>query len=168
MKPGPTEEYVMKLMHLKTGDLGLLRTHIGQALDESVDGFDLFTGLWWPLREKNLRAPRRSVAWLVAKLYAFCPLAQSTGDTLARQLRKCQPKEPRDRERYRRRFDELLSLSLEELEPALQWALQQIASRNARLDWAKLTDDLSIWEREKVRLEWAEEFITIEERTPSC
>ena len=57
-----TEQYIEVLTHLKSGDLGLLRTHSGQGLDETVGGFDLFAGLWWPLRQKNERAPRREVA----------------------------------------------------------------------------------------------------------
>ena len=81
-----TEQYVEVLTRLKSGELGLLRTHAGQGLDESVEGFDLFAGLWWPLRAQTQRAPRREVAWLVAKLYAFQPLEHSPGETLARQL----------------------------------------------------------------------------------
>ena len=45
-----TEQFIGVLTDLKTGELGLLRVHAGQGLDESVVGFDLFSGLWWPLR----------------------------------------------------------------------------------------------------------------------
>jgi CRISPR type I-E-associated protein CasB/Cse2 len=154
-----TEQYIATLTHLQTGDLGLLRTHAGQRLDESVDGFDLFAGIWWPLRERNQFAPRREVAWLVAKLYAFNPIEHSSGNSLARQLRQCQPNEEGDRETYRKRFDRMLLLPLGKIEPALQWALSQIASEGLKLDWVQLTDDLSIWERETTRLKWAEQFI---------
>jgi CRISPR type I-E-associated protein CasB/Cse2 len=157
----PTEQYVDRLALLKPGALGLLRTHAGQALDESIDGFDLFTGLWWPLRERNQRAPRREVAWLVAKLYASCPIPQSRGDTLARQLRRCQPNEENAQQRFRKKFDEMLLLNLREIEPALRWSLGLVAASFRRLDWVKLTDDLSNWERESVRLRWAEEFLGI-------
>jgi len=154
-----TEQYIATLAHLQAGDLGLLRTHAGQRLDESVDGFDLFAGLWWPLREKNQLAPRREVAWLVAKLYAFNPIEHSPGNSLARQLRQCQPNEDGNREAYRKRFDRMLILPLGKIEPALQWALSQVASKGLKLDWVQLTDDLSIWERETTRLKWAEQFI---------
>jgi hypothetical protein len=69
-----TEQYIDVLTRLKTGELGLLRTHAGQGLDESVDGFDLFSGLWWPLRRKNERAPRRPVAWLIVPVYRISRL----------------------------------------------------------------------------------------------
>lgn len=163
-----TDEYIDGLTRLKTGDLGLLRTHAGQELDESVAGFDLFAGLWWPLRQKNERAPRRAVAWLIAKLYAFCPIPQSPDETLARQLRRCQPNEERARERFRQKFDEMLSLPLDRIEPALRWALGRIAASKRKLDWARLTDDLSIWERETTRLGWAEQFLESDEGRHSC
>ena len=152
-----TEQYIEVLTRLKTGELGLLRTHAGQGLDESVAGFDLFSGLWWPLRKDSPRAPRREVAWLVAKLYAFRPIDRSPGDTLARQLRRCQPNE--ERERFQKRFDRMLVLPVGRIEPALQWALDRIASSNLKLDWVQLTDDLSIWERDAPRLKWAEQFL---------
>lgn len=164
----PTEQYIETLTRLKTGNLGLLRTHAGQGLDESVDGFDLFAGLWWPLRQRNQRAPRREVAWLIAKLYAYCPIPQLSGETLAQQLRRCQPNKKPARERFQQRFDRMLVLPLDKIEPALQWALDLLAAKGRKLDWVKLTDDLSIWESESTRLEWAYQFIGNNERGQTC
>lgn len=155
----PTEQYINVLTNLKTGERGLLRTQAGQGLDETVDGFDLFTGLWWPLRAKSAGAPRREVAWLIAKLYAFRPIEHSPNDTLARQLKLCQPNKDPEKERFVQKFDRMLSLPLDETEPALRWALDLIASKGLKLDWVKLTDDLSIWEDESTRLKWAEDFL---------
>lgn len=163
-----TEQYIEIVTRLKPGELGLLRVHAGKGLDESVDGFDLFAGLWWPLRQRNERAPRREVAWLVAKLYAFCPIPHSPDNYLARQLGRCQPNEKRTRERYQQRFDRMLALPVVRIEPALEWALDWVASNRLRLDWVKLTDDLSIWEREATRLKWAEQFLETNERTRPC
>jgi len=155
-----TEEYIEALSKLKTGDLGLLRTHAGKGLDETVGGFDLFAGLWWPLREKGPKAPRRSVAWLISKLYAYRPIENSSGDTIARQLRKCQYYlDEKPKERFTQRFDRMLILPLDKIEPALQWALDELNSQDLKLDWVKLTDDLSRWERETTRLRWAELFL---------
>jgi CRISPR type I-E-associated protein CasB/Cse2 len=160
----PTEKFIKTLGKLKSGDLGLLRTHAGQGLDESVDGFDLFTGLWWPLRQKNERAPKREVAWLIAKLYAFCPVEHSPGDTLARQLVYCLPYKKEEQERFEQKFDRMLVLPLDKIEPELRWALAEIASNKRKVDWVKLTDSLSRWEREITRLKWAEEFLGTDER----
>ena len=163
-----TERYIEVLTRLKVGDLGLLRTHAGQGLYESVDGFDLFSGLWWPLRQQNERTPRRDVAWIIAKLYAFCPIPQAPDETLVRQLRRCQPSEEQARERFRRKFDAMLALPLSRMEPVLQWALDRVASSGGRLDWVRLTDDLSVWERETIRHKWAEQYLETDERVRTC
>jgi len=163
-----TLQYIESLSRLKTGELGLLRTHAGQGLDESVEGFDLIAGLWWPLRQKNERAPRREVAWLIAKLYAFRPIPQSPGHTLARQLRQCQPIMDPAKERFRQRFDRMLTLPIDRIEPALQWALDLVASNDLNLDWVKLTDDLSMWERDSTRLKWAKQFLAIDQGGQPC
>lgn len=155
----PTEEYVRGLRDLKAGDLGVLRSHLGQGLDESVDGFDLFAGIWWPLRARNQRAPRREVAWLIAKLYALRPIKHSPGDTVARQLARCRPDEETRRKRFEQKVDTVLSLPLEGIEPALHWALDVLASKDLGVDWVRLTDDLSFWERPTARLRWAQEFL---------
>jgi CRISPR type I-E-associated protein CasB/Cse2 len=155
-----TEQFIGVLSNLKTGELGLLRAHAGQGLDESVDGFDLFAGLWWPLRQqKGGPPPRREVSWLIAKLYAFCPMPQSPGETLALRLRQCQPRKDPARARFQQSFDRILMLPLDKIEPALQWALEQVASNCEKLDWVQLAKDLSSWERETTRLEWAEQFL---------
>ena len=155
----PTGEFIQKLASLKAGDLGRLRRHAGLPLDESVDGFDLFAGLWWPLREKNERAPRREVAWLIAKLYAFCPMPQADGAGLAFQLGGIEFGDDKAKAKHQQRFDELLVLPLSRIEPALQGAVRLIASREGSLDWVRLTDELSQWEREETRTRWAKEFL---------
>lgn len=156
-----TEQFIHTLEGLKPGDLGLLRKHAGLALDESVDGFDLFAGLWWPLRQRNQKAPRREVAWLIAKLYAFCPIPHSTGATLALLLGRFAPGEDPAAVRQRKKFDDLLTLPLSGIEPALQWALALTAREYEGLDWVRLTDELSFWEREATRLKWAEEYLQL-------
>ena len=164
----PTQQYINVLTNLKTGELGLLRTHAGQGLDETVDGFDLFTGLWWPLRQKNERAPRREVAWLIAKLYAFRPIEHSPGETLACQLGRCRPVKDIDKERFKQRFDRMLPLPLGKMEVDLQWALDLLDSKSLKLDWVKLTDNLSIWEHESTRLKWAEDFLKTLQGGQAC
>jgi len=161
VSPTATEQYIEILTRLKPGDLGLLRMHAGQGLDESVPGFDLFAGLWWPLQNKSQFAPRREVAWLVAKLYAFSPIQHSAGDTLACQLRRCVPQDPVGRARFNRRFDEILLAPLDKIEPALRWGLRQVADNDKvkSLDWVRLTNDLSWWQREEIRHTWAKESI---------
>lgn len=163
-----TNQYIDVLRRLNTGELDTLRRLGGRGLDESADGFDLFAGLWWPLRERSERAPRRAVAWLVAKLYAHSPIPHLPDYYLARQLGRCQPNQDLARQRYQQRFDRLLVLPLPLIEPDLRWSVSWVSSNDPKLDWVRLTDDLSIWERESTRLKWAKQFLQAYEREESC
>ncbi len=164
-----TELFIDALTSLKEGELGLLRKHAGQGLDETVEGFDLFTGIWWPLRsQKHGIPPKREVAWLVAKLYAFRPLAPSPGDTLSKQLAKSIPRNEQEQIRYVERFDQMLSLPIRKIEAGLLWALDVIAKKENRLDWVRLAEDLRSWNNESTRLRWSEEFTKIDERKEPC
>lgn len=165
-----TRAYIRTLTELKPGALGLLRSHAGSGLDESVEGFDLFAGLWWPMRQKYPDTPQRKIAWLIAKLFAFCPLEHSDGYYFVSQLLRTEPYEFKARQRYRKKFDELLLAPTENIEPYLQWALKEISSlKEPRLDWVTLTEDLSIWEKgeyhryyKDIRLFWTEKYLKIE------
>jgi CRISPR type I-E-associated protein CasB/Cse2 len=159
MTASPTEQYVRTLTTLKRGDLGLLRLQTGRSLANTVHGFDLFAGLWWPLQSKDSRAPQRDVAWLIAKVYAAVPLECAAGDTLARQLGRCQPPRDEDRNRFCRRFDQMLSSPLDAIEFPLGWCLGELAHRDMKVDWVHLIDDLSIWERDSTRLRWSRQFL---------
>jgi hypothetical protein len=171
-----TREYIKRLENLKEGERSRLRRLAGQRLDKTLEGFDLFTGLWWPLRQSSPVAPRRETSWLVAKLFgAFgtavrhaVPEAQAKGPTLPAVLGVCEPNDPPDfksRNRFRARFDALLCSPLAGpgagpgagIEPHLRWALGEVARAvqgripHARgitgIDWEQLLDHLSIWDR---------------------
>lgn len=175
-----TAEYMRKLSALQEGDLSRLRRLAGRPLDTSLQGFDIFTGLWWPLREKHSDTPRREPSWLTAKLFATfrsIPHIRSdggAGPTLPEVLGRCEP--PKDHRRFRSRFDALLCSNLASLDPHLRWALGEIAravaghvpyARDVKgIDWVQLLDDLSIWDRggqhrrrRDVRDDWAEKYL---------
>lgn len=159
----PTEQYINVLRHLKAGELSVLRRYLGRGLDASVEAFDLFAGLWWPLRRKYPPPPQREVAWLVAKLYTSRPIDHSSGHTIARQLARLREHPVPAKDPVARRLDRMLALPLNKIEPALRWALDLIASKHLKLDWVELTDDLRFWERESKRLKWAKEFLKTRE-----
>ncbi len=154
-----TYRFIIGLSKLKSGELSLLRTHADQGLDESLQGFDIFTGIWWPLRQKNQSAPRRSVAWLICKLYAVAPLSHEKGKPLMILLSKRRPSDPDKGVRFDKRVDEMLIQSLDTIEPHLRWALREVAKLGMSLNWAQVTDDLSIWERQTTRQKWIEQYI---------
>ncbi len=156
-----TELFVSKLEALKEGDLSLFRALRGQRLDESLKGFDVFTGVWWALRQLPGAVPRREIAWLVIKLYAIAGLKHKTESSFAscfgRVYRTIE--EEKARNRFLDRFDDMLNLDLSLLEYPLQMALLQIKNERIEyIDWIKLTDDLSKWDNEHTRSRWAQEF----------
>lgn len=150
-----TLAFIRRLEKLKEGERSHLRRLAGQALDHTLPGFDLFTGLWWPLRQDSPVAPRRETSWLVAKLYGAFPIPHVRPDdtfnrpTLASVLSRCEPPHPAcsdaallssappdhdpargqfiEARRYRRRFDAMLQAPLFVLEPHLRWALSEVA-----------------------------------------
>ena len=165
-----TRKYVDKLTKLGSGELGQLRARAGCGLDEDVDGFDLFAGLWWPLRRKSQHTPRREVAWLVAKLYAFRRVPHQPDATLARQLGRCRAnKDPAKRKRFDECFDGLLSSTISLMELHLQWALGEVQRMpGAKVDWARLTDDLSGWHSNHVRQTWINDYLNTNKETSNA
>lgn len=161
-----TTDYIKRLEALQEGERSRLRSLAGRPLDARLDGFDLFTGLWWPLRATNKAAPRRETSWLVAKLYGpFCSAVPHLrpeappGPTLPAVLGLCEPSDPpefKGRDRFRTRFDALLCSPLSGIEPHLRWALSEVGkavagriphARVTGIDWALLLDDVSLWDR---------------------
>jgi hypothetical protein len=155
-----TAEYIRRLEALQGGERLRLRSLAGQPLHSRLDGFDLFTGLWWPLRQRSPVTPRRETSWLIAKLYGtfadavphVLPEGSKQGPTLPAVLGSCEPPRPHCRDaalltspppdrdpaksefiaarRFRRRFDALLCSPLPALEPHLRWALGEVARAN--------------------------------------
>lgn len=175
-----TEEFIQGLENMKEADRSLLRKLARQPLDETVPGFDLFTGLWWPLRRRSPWAPERRTAWLVAKLYAAHPVPNVRGPAahLASVLGKCKrAHNPPDSKRLDARFDALLQQPLSALEPHLAWALATVRNAVAQkhldgIDWIQLLDDLRYWargsdgpyselegQRRDIREVWAEKYL---------
>ncbi len=176
-----TTLYIKRLSDLQEGERSRLRRLAGRPLDATLQGFDLFTGLWWPLRKKSPATPRREPSWLVAKLFGTFNVPHirpdsGAGPSLPEVLGRGEPHDEEGRKRFRTRFDDLLCSSLSSLEPHLRWALGEVAQvvaghlpqvRDVKgIDWVRLLDDISIWDRGKehrrrrdVRDIWAETYL---------
>ena len=168
------EGFIRRLQSLQEGERSLLRRLAGQPLDQTLPGFDLFTGLWWPLSQRT----ERQSAWLVAKLFGAFPLPQVRGDhaCLPRVLARHE-REESNPESFRRRFDDLLQSPLSSLEPHLRWALWTVGNAIQKkhaigFDWVQLLDDLSRWDRGAeygragdVRDQWAEQYLNATSET---
>ena len=143
-----------------------MRNHAGLELDESLKGFDLFTGIWWYLREKGW-APKRRVAWLITKLYAQFPFLQLSGHTLARKLNHCVPHKEEDKNRFYNRFDRIVLSDFNQLEYNLSWALGTIkkhSKEEVTFDWVELTNDLSLWDKDTIKYKWTKQFLNYENK----
>lgn len=168
-----TWKFIARLESLTQGERAQLRCLNGQGLDQSVISFDLFTGVWWPLRNESKGAPRRETAWLIARLFCSFKIPNAEGAlySLPMILGNAEPLEARQQKSYHLRFDALLQSTLLNIEPHLRWALPVVVrsvnmGRCAGLDWAKLLDELSIWDRgDEHRLKrdiqdiWAEQYL---------
>jgi hypothetical protein len=109
--------------------------------------FDLFTGLWWPLRDKGPRVPARETAWLVAKLFAWNPRNDHALPFPA-GVRRLAGLPPHDAKRFARaeqEFERLLSGANLPREPDLRKFVRRLQRKGLGLDWALLLDDLSRW-----------------------
>lgn len=156
-----TAKYIKKLSELQEGELSRLRRLAGQPLDATLQGFDLFTSIWWPLRTESPATPRREPSWLVAKLFGAFRVPHirpdsDCGPSLPEILGCCEPHDEDGHKRFRIRFDALLCSSLSSLEPHLRWAIGLVDraisgqiphARDVRgIDWVQLLDDLWLWD----------------------
>jgi len=175
----PTVEYIRRLEALQEGERSRLRRLAGQPLDATLQGFDIFTGVWWPLRKRNERTPKREPSWLVAKLYCSSGIPYRDGAAFPSTLGRCEPRGPEERKRFRDRFDALLCSPLSALDPRLRWALGEIARAAAGrvphapgisgIDWAQLLDDLSLWDGKYNRNDtWQRSRLTAHRETCRC
>jgi hypothetical protein len=157
---------IRQLEKLKEGERSRLRLLAGQRLDKTLQGFDLFAGLWWPLRATNERTPRRELSWLIVKLFGASSVPHvrpesGVGPSLPATLGRCEPTDPPDykaRDSFRRRFDAVICSTISAIEPRLNWSLGELgrailgrvphAKGVVGIDWALLLDDLSLWDRQ--------------------
>lgn len=143
------ELFVTALEKLGPDALSLLRRSTGFSLAESVTAFDLFTEIYWPLRERHRGLSRRT-CWQVATLYPWHPQPRGTSD-LGLSLARLAPlgyrdTDRREREREERRFETLLAAAHTALDAALHDAVRRLARRQIPIDWRQLMEDLTAWQ----------------------
>ncbi len=177
----PKEEFIGLLEGLSESQRQLLRSLALRSLHDSLQGFDLFTGVWWPLRARSPAAPQRETSWIVAKLHAAYPIPHvrpdnGSGPSLGSILGRLEPRDEQEKRRFRRRFEHVIASPFEHLEPQLRWALAQVAQALKKtthtssplqgIDWERLLDDLSNWSSTRqqrgklnVREQWAEDYL---------
>ena len=63
-------KFVRLCSRLDNASWAILEQAANKPLNYSAAAFDIFTGLYWPLRQKDKTAPARNAAWLALKLMA--------------------------------------------------------------------------------------------------
>jgi CRISPR type I-E-associated protein CasB/Cse2 len=158
--------FVDALEHLNPTSLSLLRRSTGQSLAESVPAFDLFTAIFWPLRERY-RGLSRQACWRVATLYSWHPQPFGTDD-LGLGLGRLVPfgyrdVDVRERKRQRRWFEALLTSDGAGLDAVLKHAVGRLARHRIPIDWRQLLEDLTVWRssRHVTQIKWATSYYLV-------
>ncbi len=169
-----TPKFIARIISLGLGQLNLFRSQKYKPINASVESFDLFSGIWWNLRQNNQWTPPREVSWLIAKLYAQYPTRHKPRAYFAIQFRNALFNLDKSNWRKQRlTFDSLLTAELDSIEPYLVWALSIMhqhfrKTEKIPLDWVQLTDDLSNWNKDKTKIEWSNQFLNINKGDSKC
>jgi len=128
-------------------------------MHDCIEAFDLFTGLWWPLR-RGPRVPGREASWLVAKLFPWNP-STVEGGSLGDVLGQTAPRRREDLLRERRRIDSLLRAQGRPLEACLRQAVCRLNRAGVALDWVQVLQDLTLWDRpwKPTQTKWARDWL---------
>jgi len=70
--PSRSQAFIRATQRLTDTDWASLAS-ADRSMNKSPEAFDLFSGLYWGLRNKNRPVPSRRVAWLILKLMASVP-----------------------------------------------------------------------------------------------
>jgi hypothetical protein len=122
---------------LSQADWGVLSNAAFRAMHEAPAAFDVFSGLYWGLRDKKINGiPSRNAAWLALKLMAAVPAQARLIDAKAnfsplQSLPKRQIKERGKRSLYPVSFPR---------GPRLEAALRDALDSNMRQQYPKTVD----------------------------
>jgi len=73
--------FLRETHRLSQVDWGILAAAANRTMDQSPEAFDLFSALYWRVRDRSRAMPNRQSLWLVLKLMATTPSAQRTVET---------------------------------------------------------------------------------------
>jgi len=153
------EQFVDRLGELSESDLKTLRNAAGGRRGDDVRVYDIFTGLFRPLRRKHIMV--RWAYYLVATLYPWHP-GNGPPANLGAAMRRLRPpsREKDARDRADRRFRRLLDSKGRDLGVRLLECVRMLRREGIPVDWPRLIEDLSQWYRgnHKTQYSWAEEY----------
>lgn len=65
-----TRRFVSAAARLDDASWGVLANAANRSMEDDPAAFDIFTGIYWPLRNKHSNMPSRAAAWMALKLMA--------------------------------------------------------------------------------------------------
>jgi CRISPR type I-E-associated protein CasB/Cse2 len=141
--------FLNRLKELPASDLKLLRENTGGTPGSDVRAFDLFTEIFWELRQKHKQL-NKETCWLVATLYSWHSHESHDAQygSLASVLKRVHQKTCRNDESKKtaqNRFIRMLNLPRKELGPPLADVLRLFNRQGLAVYWPRLLDDLSRW-----------------------
>jgi hypothetical protein len=151
--------FVTSLRRLDRSKLLTLRQAAGKPLGAGLASFDIFNGLWRPLRRK--RRVGRGPCWLVATLFPWNSKSGGAG-SLGAAMRAFAARRA-NFDQAKRRFSLLLASSGPTADLRLLETVRLLAEEDLPLDWVRLLRDLSEWYApgRPVQRTWANDFLGI-------
>jgi hypothetical protein len=148
--PRASWPFLRETRRLSGVDWGILSRAANTTMDQSPEAFDLFSGLYWRVRNRGRSLPSRQSLWLVLKLMAAAPApyreVESDPDfNPLRELPQYQAKAPEDRRKgVLREYPRALPRGAA-LETQLREAIRKhlTLSKPTSIAWADLCDQLN-------------------------
>ena len=149
-------EFVTKLAALDAGDKAKLKRDAGRTIAEAQS-----IGLFYRLLPYGLNAAQEEIYFLVATL---CGLADGGGKgNLGASLHRTRDQDPKKNRGLNRRVEILLDSDTTQLPFRLRQAVRFLKSKNERVNWQQLLQDLLRWNYSSriAQKEWARAYFAL-------
>jgi hypothetical protein len=132
-------KFIQLASSLDSVSLAALGAAANKSLNQSPEAFDIFTGLYWPLRNRDRTVPSRNAAWLTLKLIATAGVLRPTAGHCDGPYEPWRDLSLRDSPADKRVYPKKIPIG-----PRLESDLREVIRRHAfkpvstRIDWPGL------------------------------
>lgn len=150
-------DFVSQLGQLSDSEMSHLRQCAGKPMSETVQGFDLFTSIYWRLDRRRLD---KRWLWLGATMYPWNPLPKGEG-SFGMAWRRIRPGKSEEGNRHDQRMFRIVACGGLDVGPLLFVAIRELRRQGVSVDWTRLITDLHGWSRDggNVQRKWAEDYL---------
>jgi len=134
-----TRRFIAATKRLDAGAWIALAAAAGRSMEEHPAAFDIFTGLYWPLRSGQDRLPSRGAAWMILKLMATAGRGRPRLGDRDGSFRPWEKLEPAASPAKQKRYPRATPAGLR-LETELREIIRKAVASNpsTRIDWSGL------------------------------